>query len=168
MKDSPLNLFHTEYQCVNAKTQKNYELSKGEFVGFLHFFNIVFCPLYTTGCPSLRSEYTMSTMLHLLRVLMFVAGSCLVANDVVRVLFPGVQQVFIAQICDQNEQDDNNNSINAFSFFEEEVKHSGKDRFYPLPLVEGELEVAVAHLVRDDDVRHLAYIPIFSPPPDLS
>lgn len=99
---------------------------------------------------------------------MFTAGSCLVANDLVRVIFPSVQQVIIAQICGENEQDDNNNATNAFSFFEEEVKHSGKDRFYTLPLIESELEASVAHLIRDDDVRHLAYIPIFSPPPNLT
>lgn len=104
-------------------------------------------------------------LLRTLRVLMFVAGSCLVANDVARLVFPSIQQALIAQVCEKKEQDDNN-SISAFSFFEEEVKHSGKERFYPLSLPENELEVAVAHLVKDDDVRHLAYIPIFSPPPN--
>lgn len=88
-------------------------------------------------------------------------------NDVARLMFPCIQQALISQISDDREQDDNN-TINAFSFFEEEVKHSGKDRFYPLPLIEGELEVAAAHLIEDDDVRHLAYIPIFSPPPNLA
>lgn len=106
----------------------------------------------------------MSSTLYALRILTFVAGSCLVANDVARVLFPGIQQALIAQVCDDKGKDDNN-TVNAFSFFEEEVKHSGKDRFY-LPLAAGELESAVAHLIKDDDVRHLAYIPIFSPPPN--
>ena len=115
----------------------------------------------------MRLYHAMSMLLRTLRILMFAAGSCLVINDVARLLFPGVQQVLIAQICDEKGQDDNN-TINAFSFFEEEVKHSGKDRFYPLPLPESELEAAVAHLIRDDDVRHLAYIPIFSPPPNLA
>ncbi|MBV6439268.1 MAG: hypothetical protein DYG98_24175 [Haliscomenobacteraceae bacterium CHB4] len=104
-------------------------------------------------------------LLRTLRVLTFVAGSCLVINDVARLVFPCVQQALIAQVCGDKGQDDNNN-ISAFSFFEEEVKHSGKERFYPLPLPENELEVAVAHLIEDDDIRHLAYIPIFSPPPN--
>jgi hypothetical protein len=107
----------------------------------------------------------MPVSLHFFRVLTLVAGFSLVVNDVARLLFPCIQQALIAQICDEKEQDDNN-TINAFSFFEEEVKHSGKDRFYTLRIVEAELEVAAAHLIRDDDVRHLAYIPIFSPPPD--
>lgn len=106
-------------------------------------------------------------LLRALRILMFVAGSCLVANDVARVVFPVIQQALIAQVCDQKGKDDNN-TVNAFSFFEEEVKHSGKDRFYHLIVVESELEAAAAHLIKDDDVRHLAYIPIFSPPPNMA
>lgn len=107
----------------------------------------------------------MPHLLHSLRILMFVAASCLVVNDVARLLFPGVQQVLIEQICDEKAQDDNN-PINGFSFFEEEVKHTDKDRFHYLPVTESELETAAAHLIKDDDVRHLAYIPIFSPPPN--
>lgn len=98
---------------------------------------------------------------------MFVAASCLVVNDVARLLFPGVQQGLIERICDEKTQDDNN-SISGFSFFEEEVKHTDKDRFHHLSIVENELETSVAHLIKDDDVRHLAYIPIFSPPPNLA
>lgn len=98
---------------------------------------------------------------------MFVAAASLVVNDVARLLFPGIQQALIEQICDEKTQDDNN-PISGFSFFEEEVKHTHKDRFYHLPIVESELEKAVAHLIKDDDVRHLAYIPIFSPPPNVA
>jgi len=98
---------------------------------------------------------------------MFVAASCLVVNDVARLLFPSVQQALIEQVCKNQEQDDNN-SISGFSFFEEEVKHSDKHRFHHLSPEEGELETAAAHLIKDDDVRHLAYIPIFSPPPNLA
>lgn len=109
----------------------------------------------------------MSINLRTLRILVFVAGSCLVANDVARLLFPGIQQALIVQVVDDNEQEDSN-PVSAFSFFEEEVKHSDNERFQYLILPEGELEAAVAHLITDDDVRHLAYIAIFSPPPDLA
>lgn len=131
---------------------------------FLHLINVIFLSTYSTTFRVMCFCHTMSTMLHALRILMFVAGSCLVANDVARVLFPGIQQALIAQICDDKDKDDNN-TVSAFSFFEEEVKHSGKDRYF-LPLEAGELETAAAHLIQDDNVRHLAYIPIFSPPPN--
>ena len=109
----------------------------------------------------------MLRLIRLLSALMFLAGYSLVVNDVARLLFPCIQQALVAQICDEKGQDDNN-PINAFSFFEEEVKHSVRDRFYTLQLTEIELEVAVAHLIQDDEIRHLAYIPIFSPPPNLA
>ena len=111
----------------------------------------------------MRFNQTMPYLFRSLRVMMFVAASCLVVNDIARLLFPDVQQALIEQICKEKSQDDNN-SISGFSFFEEEVKHSGKDRFHLI--LDSELETAVAHLIKDDDVRHLAYIPIFTPPPD--
>ena len=109
----------------------------------------------------------MSTNLRTLRILVFVAGCCLVANDVARLLFPDIQQALIVQVVNENEQDESN-PASAFSFFEEEVKHSDNEHFHHLVLPEGELEAAVVHLIKDDDVRHLAYIAIFSPPPDLA
>lgn len=109
----------------------------------------------------------MQRLFPVFRVLMFLAASCLIINDVARLVFPGLQQVLFEHVCDEKEQDENN-SISAFSFFEEEVKHSGKYRFHHLSLAESELEIAVAHLIKDEDVRHLAYIPIFSPPPNMA
>lgn len=98
---------------------------------------------------------------------MFVAASCLVANDVARLLFPSIQQNLVAQICDEERQDENN-PVSAFSFFEEEVKHhDGKHNSHWL-LPDDSLDAAAAHLIKDDNVRHLAYIPIFSPPPNLA
>ena len=102
-----------------------------------------------------------------LRVFMFIAASCLVANDVARLLFPPIQQSLVAQICDEERQDENNSS-SAFSFFEEEVKHHDGKHNAHLLLPEDALDDAIAHLIKDDDVRHLAYIPIFSPPPNLA
>lgn len=99
------------------------------------------------------------------RVFLFIAGFCLVLNDVARVAMPCVRQILIDQINDISEQDDNN-SLNSFSFFEEEVKHQGKERPFFLAPLESELEVSASHLIQDDDVRHLAYIPIYTPPPD--
>lgn len=98
---------------------------------------------------------------------MVVVATCLVANDVARLLVPFIQQGFVAQICDEERQDENN-PVNAFSFFEEEVKHHD-DRYQShFLMLDDELDDATAHLIKDDDVRHLAYIPIFSPPPDLA
>ncbi len=100
-----------------------------------------------------------------LRVLMFVSASSLVANDVARLMFPFIQQSLVAQVNDEERQDENN-PTSAFSFFEEEVKHHGSEQDARVMLPEEELDAATSHLIKDDDVRHLAFIPIFSPPPN--
>lgn len=99
---------------------------------------------------------------------MFVAAACLVVNDVARLVFPFAQQTLVMQDSGDEEQDDNS-SQNAYSFFEEEVKStSHKERLQQWFSVSCEVEASVAHLIKDDKVRHLAFIPIFSPPPNLS
>jgi hypothetical protein len=102
------------------------------------------------------------------RVLLFVAATCLVVNDCIRLVFSFDQRYLSSQLQDYSEQEENNES-NAFSFLEEEAKH--KD-FVPFPrfemVAEEGLEVFVTHLIADDQVRHLAYLPIFSPPPDMA
>lgn len=100
-----------------------------------------------------------------LRIVVFFAASCLFLNDMARLVFPGIQQMLIEQVSKKKEQDDNN-SVGGFSFLEEEVKHAIKDRLHHFWVSDGDLGAAAAHLIKDDDVRHLAFIPIFTPPPD--
>lgn len=93
------------------------------------------------------------------------AVASLALNDVVRLACPEMfQQVYVFQA--DEEQDDNNPTS---TLFEEEVKHKAmKDRLeMSLPVLDMELDAASAHLIADDEVRHLAFLPIFSPPPNL-
>lgn len=66
------------------------------------------------------------------------------------------------------EHEEDNNPVNTFSLLEEEVKH----HYHPERLLEGGMPedtgigAAASHLIKDDEVRHLAFIPIFSPPPN--
>ncbi len=100
-----------------------------------------------------------------LRILLVLAVSSLVLNDVARLSFPEIfQAVFVQRLNTLDE--DNSNPTNTI--FEEEVKHKElKERIeHTMVWVEPELDATVAHLISDDDVRHLAFLPIFTPPPD--
>jgi hypothetical protein len=104
---------------------------------------------------------------HSLRVLLFVAASCLVVNDLARLVFSFNEQYMAIQMGNITEEE-NNNKTNAFSIFEEEVKHKDNAPVQSLDTpAEEPLEVFIAHLIKDDEVRHLAYLPIFSPPPNV-
>lgn len=103
-----------------------------------------------------------------LRVILFIAASCLVVNDCARLVFSFNEQYLASQIRNLYEQDQKN-EVNAFSFFEEEVKHKELSPGPAIIIAEDEgIETYVGHLIEDDEVRHLAYIPIFSPPPNLA
>jgi hypothetical protein len=103
-----------------------------------------------------------------LRVLLFVAASCLVLNDCVRLVFSFDQAYVAAQLRNYNQQEENN-PVNAFSIFEEEVKHKDVSSAFSFVLIfSEEIETFVGHLIKDDEVRHLAYLAIFSPPPNLA
>lgn len=103
-----------------------------------------------------------------LSVLLFVATALLLANDIVRLALTFDPGSFAAQECPQ-EQEEENKPFNPFSNFEEELKH--KD-IYPTSflnnLFAAGIESSVSHLIKDDEVCHLAYLDIFSPPPDLA
>ncbi len=98
-----------------------------------------------------------------------IAVSSLVLNDVARLVFPHVFQTLLTQrtATDEEKKDDNNPTS---TLFEEEVKHkTTKERLeFPAIDVLKELDSAIVHLITDDDVRHLAFLPIFSPPPNLA
>lgn len=103
------------------------------------------------------------------RTLLFIAASMLVLNDVARLACSFIPGSFITISIDAAEQEEENNPVNPFSIFEEEVKH--KECFptccFHLTNDSG-LEVSVAHIIKNDEVRHLAYLAIFSPPPNLA
>lgn len=100
-----------------------------------------------------------------LRIFLFLAASCLVLNDCARLVFPQIQQLTSVSSC---EQEEDNNPVNTFSLLEEEVKnHHYPERLLMAVLPEDSgIDAAADHLIKDDEVRHLAFIPIFSPPPN--
>ena len=108
----------------------------------------------------------MTFLRHCFRTLLFFAAACLVLNDGVRLLCPQIQSMTVAAPAAEQEED--NNPVSTFSLLEEEVKH----HYHPERLLEGIIPedtgigAAADHLIKDDEVRHLAFIPIFSPPPN--
>lgn len=109
----------------------------------------------------------MSFLRHSFRTLLFLAATCLLLNDGVRLFCPQFQQSFIANAGNAQQEEDNN-PANAFSLLEEEVKHHyHPERLLISPALEDiGIDAAANHLIKDDEVRHLAFIPIFSPPPN--
>ena len=109
----------------------------------------------------------MITRRHILHTLLFFAVACLALNDAVRLFCPAVQQITMKSPADTDQNGDNN-PVNSFSILEEEVKHHyHPERLLVVPPDTGSgFDPATEHLIKDDEVRHLAYIPIFSPPPD--
>ncbi len=95
------------------------------------------------------------------RFLLVIAVSSLVLNDVARVVFPQIQQIVM-----QSAQADKDGNYGAFT--EEEVKHKNcaEEFLFALLAYLPELDAAIAHRITDDDVRHLAFLAVFSPPPD--
>ncbi|HNE29331.1 MAG TPA: hypothetical protein PKL15_13715 [Saprospiraceae bacterium] len=103
-----------------------------------------------------------------LNCLLIFAVASLVLNDVARLSFPEVFQIAFVRTVNTQEDDENSNNNPTNTIFEEEVKHKdARERIETalLPLQE-ELDVQSAHLISDDEVRHLAFLPIFSPPPN--
>lgn len=104
----------------------------------------------------------------LLRALLFVAATSLLVNDVVRLVCPEIQTpgAFAAS----GEKQEDNNPVNTLSLMEEEVKHHWGHEYFQvadLPF-DGEGKNAAGHLIKNDDIRLLAFISIFSPPPNLA
>ncbi len=115
------------------------------------------------------SYQLMSRIQHALRALLFISASMLVLNDVVRLVFSFIPGSFLTIQIDLSEQEEENNPVNPFSIFEEEVKHKECYPTFLFQILDGTgLEVSIAHIIKDDEVRHLAYLAIFSPPPDLA
>ncbi len=111
----------------------------------------------------------MSRIQHALRALMFIAASTLVINDVARLVCSFIPGSFLTIQVDLSAQKDGSNPINPFSIFEEEVKHKSCFPVFSFKISNNEgLEDSVAHIITNDEVRHLAYLAIFSPPPNLA
>jgi len=108
--------------------------------------------------------------MHLLRntfrLVLFLAASCLVLNDVVRLVFPFPQQTaFLAST--EQEQEEENTPIPVPNFLEEEVKHHEPHHlFESLFFTDDDAKQAKGHVIQDDDISVLAFITIFSPPPN--
>jgi hypothetical protein len=102
-----------------------------------------------------------------IKLLLALAVAALVVNDVARLVFPALQQVVVQSILEDAGKDENNPTTSTL--FEEEVKHKDlRERLESLlPIPTPGLDAAITHLIKDDEVRHLAFIAIFSPPPDL-
>lgn len=101
-----------------------------------------------------------------LRALLFVAVGCLVLNDMVRLVCPAVQQI----IClpnDDAEQEEESIPFSTSNLLEEEVKHHETNLFpQPALWVEEDASRRKTYLIQDDDIPVLAFIAIFSPPPN--
>ena len=101
------------------------------------------------------------------RFILLVTAICFLANDLVRVVCIFDTQQYALQSCDGPQQD--GNELGIFSLLDEEdAKHH---QTTPIILVVlfpvNTMETSVAHLISDDNVRHLAFMLIFTPPPDL-
>jgi hypothetical protein len=101
------------------------------------------------------------------RFILLVTAICLLANDLVRVVCILDTQQYALQTCDAPQQDSNDFGI--FSLLDEEdaKHHHATPSISVILFPVNTMETSVAHLISDDNVRHLAYMPIFSPPPDL-
>ena len=87
-------------------------------------------------------------------------------NDAVRLICPAVQQSS-SLTSGASEQEEDTNPVNSISLLEEEVKHHNTtERLQFMPVGDTGLDLFTEHLIKDDEVRHLAFIPIFTPPPD--
>lgn len=97
------------------------------------------------------------------------AAASLVLNDVARLAFPSVFQSATVQSTSSDEQKGDDNNPNS-TLLEEEVKHKAIKEHPECPAFDlfDAIDAAVTHLITDDEVRHLAFLPIFSPPPDLA
>lgn len=103
---------------------------------------------------------------HIIYALFYFAVACLVLNDAVRLICPAVQQSS-SLTSGASEQEEDNNPVNSISLLEEEVKHHNTtERLQFMPVGDTGLDLFTEHLIKDDEVRHLAFIPIFTPPPD--
>jgi len=104
-----------------------------------------------------------------LRAFLFIAASMLVVNDFARLVFSFIPDSFLIIKIDPSEQEEENKPINPFSIFEEEVKHKNCFPTFSFQILDDAvLGYAVAHIIKDDEIRYLAYLAVFSPPPDLA
>jgi hypothetical protein len=109
----------------------------------------------------------MPTIRKSLHVLLFLAVGCLVLNDVARLLCPGLQQIAAVSAGDY-DQDEENAPLSS-NLLEEEVKHHQSNHLpHPVAPVEEDSRYLKAHLIQDDDISVLAFIAIFSPPPNCA
>jgi len=110
----------------------------------------------------------MNTAKNGLRLILFFAASCLVLNDVVRLAFPFAQQTMFLATAEQ-EQEEENAPIPVPNFLEEEIKHHEPHHWFEsLVFLDDDARQAKGHLIQDDDISVLAFITIFSPPPNHS
>lgn len=101
-----------------------------------------------------------------LRVLLFIAVGCLVLNDVARLVCPALQQA-VYLLNDDAEQDEENVPFSTSNLLEEEVKHHETNLFPQVSLwAEEDSARRKSYRIQDDDLPVLAFIAVFSPPPD--
>ncbi len=102
-----------------------------------------------------------------LRVLLFLAVGCLVLNDVARLVCPSMQQAFLLYTGNQDPAEEETTPVPASNLLEEEAKHHHPHHLLePISVPEDEADTAKSHLIQDDDISVLAFITIFSPPPN--
>ncbi|MEQ1746122.1 MAG: hypothetical protein ABMA02_11895 [Saprospiraceae bacterium] len=101
-----------------------------------------------------------------LRIALFLAAGCLVLNDAAVTAFPCLQQLVFALTNDQ-ECEEESIPLSTSNLLEEQAKHHESNHWFECVSDTSEETVrSVGHLIQDDDVSVLAFITIFSPPPE--
>lgn len=96
------------------------------------------------------------------------ASTMLLLNDCARLVF-AFQPSFLISNDYHQAQGEESDPFSLYSIIEEESKVKEINTYNPFRLTaESGLETSVAHLIEDEEVRHLAHLDIFSPPPDLA
>ncbi|MBK9336321.1 MAG: hypothetical protein IPM98_06935 [Lewinellaceae bacterium] len=102
-----------------------------------------------------------------LRVLLFLAVGCLVLNDVARLVCPDLFQPVCFLLAGDQGQEEENTPAPASNLLEEEAKHHQHHQLpEALVLPDDESSYLKTHRIQDDDILVLAFITIFSPPPN--
>lgn len=102
-----------------------------------------------------------------LRLALFLAAACLLVNDVVRLALPYLQETLSVSLAFEQECEEENIPMSGSNMLEEEAKQQ-VPFFWLEPVINlnDDNRFQNDHLIEDDDISVLAFITIFSPPPE--
>jgi hypothetical protein len=102
------------------------------------------------------------------RVLIFVAVSCLILNDSLRFSISLSQAQIFSRFFDNSSEEEQKEASWPFSAEEEAKIKECFNCTDVAGVVFLKLGISIKHRIEDEEVRHLAHLSVFSPPPDLS